>query len=111
MSFYRLEPKDSAERIMLSGFCPKCGSWVIEVGKRGYDGRWTYETAKRKKAAKLFKENESSILGDYITTIKTGNKSNMGFHYGINIEITKDGESIIKRYSVDFNGTKELLSS
>lgn len=106
---YRLENKDYAERILLSGFCPKCGSWVVELGKRNYDGQWVYESAKRKKAVKLFRENENSIIGDYIVSVKYGNKSNMGFRYGLNTEIVKDGESTIKRYAVDFNGTKEVI--
>lgn len=98
-----------AERIMRSGFCPHCDSFVVEVSKRRYDGRWVHEVAKRKKALKLYELYCPDIIGDFTRSVKTGNKSNMGFRYGLNTEVIKNGESTIKRYAVDFNGTKELL--
>lgn len=43
--------------------------------------------------------------------IKYGNRSNMGFHYGLNTEVkNRKGIIEIRQYAVDFNGTKELLN-
>ena len=95
---------------MRSGFCPKCNAFVVEVNKRHFDGRWVTELAKRKKALKLYEQYCPDIIGIFERTIKTGNKSNMGFRYGLNTEVIKNGESTIKRYAVDFNGTKELIN-
>jgi len=94
---------------MRYGFCPKCNALVVEISKRLFDGRWVTEIAKRKKALKLYEQYCPDIVGVFEQNIKTGNKSNMGFRYGLNTEVVKNGESIIKRYAVDFNGTKELL--
>lgn len=94
-----------------SGFCPKCGVWVVTLCKRDYSGHWTYETAKRKKALSLFNQHKSDIIGDIIKTIRYGNRSNMGFKFGENKEYrNRNGVlSGIKQYSIDFNGTKELI--
>lgn len=44
--------------------------------------------------------------------IKYGNRSNMGFRYGLNTEVkNRKGVVEIRQYAVDFNGTKELLIS
>ena len=87
-----------------------CGSWVVEVGKRDFSGRWIIETAKRKKALRLYNEHKSDIIGDFYKDIKHGNHSNMGFRFGENIEIkNRKGEKSIRQYAVDFNGTRELL--
>lgn len=53
---------------------------------------------------KLYNECLPDIVSEYLT-IKQGNKTNMAFKYGINIE-TENG---IKQYSVDFNGNKSLV--
>lgn len=97
------------------GFCPVCGALVVEVGKRDYNGEWTYTSAKRKKAQRLYEENQTSITDELIAgKIKHGTKSNMGFRYGVN-ELAKNnkGEIIgIRRKSIDFNETvraKELI--
>ena len=95
---------------MRSGFCPKCNAFVVEVNKRHYDGHWVHEVAKRKKALRLYESYCSDIIGNFARNIKSGNKSNMGFKYGLNIETIKNGKSTIKQYSVDFNGEKELVS-
>lgn len=101
-----------SERRLESGFCPQCGAWVVEVCKKNWDGRWSYEKAKRKKALKLYNTYRGDILEDVIAgRIKYGNHSNMGFRYGYNVEV-KDRKGVvtdIRRYAVDFNGTKELL--
>lgn len=101
---YYLTPKDYAERILEVGFCPKCGVFVAELRKLNYDGHWSIEYAKRKKAFRLYEANKNDITRNIVVKLKYGNKSNMGFHYGENVE-TKEG---IKQYSVDFNGSKEL---
>lgn len=108
---YSLEPKGYAERILESGFCPKCGVWVVTLCKRDFTGRWFYETAKRKKALSLFNQHKADIIGDVIKSIRYGNRSNMGFRYGENKEY-KDRNGMtagIRQYSIDFNGTKELI--
>lgn len=105
-----LQSRGYAERTLESGFCPHCGSWVVEVGKRDFSGRWIIETAKRKKALKLYNEHKSDIIGDFYKDIKHGNHSNMGFRYGENVEVkNRKGEKSIRQYAVDFNGTRELL--
>lgn len=103
---YKLTPKDYTERILLSGFCPQCNSWVLELHKRTVEGHWTCQTFKRKKATNLFKELENEILGEY-TSIKYGNKSNMGFVFGENRLVGNE----IRQYSVDFNGKKKLVKT
>ena len=107
---YNLESRGYMERILESGFCPKCGVWVVTICKKDYNGNWTYETAKRKKALNLFNQHKPDIIGDIIKNIKYGNHSNMGFRYGENVEIRNcKGEKSIRQYAVDFNGTKELI--
>lgn len=107
---YILESKGYVERTLESGFCPHCGSWVVELGKRDFSGRWIIETAKRKKALKLYNEHKPDIIGDILKNVKHGNRSNMGFRFGENVEVRdRKGETHIKQYAVDFNGTKELL--
>lgn len=107
---YSLTPKDYVERILEVGFCPKCGAFVAELRKRNFEGKWTIEYAKRKKALRLYEENKNDIVRDLISKVKHGNKSNMGFRYGENVEVkSKDGSVEIRHYAVDFNGTKELL--
>lgn len=98
-----------AERVMRVGVCPICDSLVVDIAKKYYNGFWVHEYAKRKKAQKLYNKYESDIIGDFSRNIKYGNKSNMGFRYGLNVETIKNGKSTIKVYSVDFNGSKELL--
>ena len=106
-----LEAKGYSERILETGICPQCGNFVVTVCKKDYDGHWTYETAKRKKALRLYEENKASIIGDYIRSLKYGCKSNMGFRYGEYSESKryKTEKERFKQYAVDFNGTKELL--
>lgn len=84
---------------------------MVTLCKRDYSGAWVYETAKRKKALRLFNENKSSIIGGYIRSIKYGCRSNMGFRYGEYVEAKryKTEKERFKQYAVDFNGTKELL--
>ena len=96
---------------MRTGICPECGSFVVQIDKRRFDGTWASEIAKRKKALKLYNEYKSNILGDYNRHIKQGNRSNMGFRYGLNTEVIKNGKTTVKVYSVDFNGTKELIGT
>jgi len=96
---------------MRTGICPKCNSFVVQIDKRRYNGTWTSETAKRKKALKLYEQCSPDIIGNFEKNIKSGNRSNMGFRYGLNTEVIKNGESTIKVYAVDFNGTKELIKS
>ena len=101
-----------SERRMESGFCPHCGAWVVEVCKKNWDGSWHYEKAKRKKALKLFNTYKGDIIEDMIAgRIRHGSQSNMGFRYGYNVEVKncKGKVTEIRRYAVDFNGTKELL--
>lgn len=106
---YSLEPNGYAERILEIGDCPQCGNRVVTVCKKTYTGNWIYETCKRKKAQKLFEENKSSIIGGLIKNFRTGNKSNMGFRYGDNVEIRKKDKIEHRQYAVDFNGTRELV--
>lgn len=87
------------------GFCPKCGAFVLEYRKLDYDGKCFIEYLKRKKALRLFDQLKNDITREVVTKVKHGNKSNMGFKYGENIEVNNQ----IKQYSVDFNGTKELI--
>lgn len=94
---------------MRSGFCPRCNAFVVEVSKRRFNGQWVTEFAKRKKALRLYELYYPDIIGNFERNIKTGNKSNMGFRYGLNTEVIKNGETTIRRYAVDFNGTKELI--
>ena len=96
---------------MTVGFCPHCNSFVVEVSKKKYDGRWVHEYAKRKKAQKLYDKYKADIVGEFSKSVKHGNKSNMGFRYGLNTEVIKNGKATVKVYSVDFNGTKELLNT
>lgn len=112
---YQLKPTGYSEGIMEIGFCPVCGVLVVEVGKRDYNGEWTYINAKRKKAQRLYDDMQTSITDELVAgKIKHGTKSNMGFRYGVN-EVAKNnkGEIIgIRRKSVDFNETvrtKELI--
>ena len=99
-----------SERVLRHGFCPVCSKYVVEVSKRRYTGEWVHEIAKRNKALKLFEKYKSDIIGEFDRNVKHGTKANMAFRYGLNIE-EKDrkGKKIIKRYAIDFNGTKELL--
>lgn len=90
---------------MQIGFCPKCGCFTVEVITKDYDGRTRLDVYKRKKAVRFYEDNKHSITSEYISGVKHGNKSNMAFKYGLNVE-TKDG---IRQYAVDFNGTKELI--
>ena len=83
--------------------------WVVTLCKRDFSGNWTYQTAKRKKALRLYNENKADIIGDLIKSVKYGNRSNMGFRYGENKELQKNGKRFIKQYACDFNGTKELI--
>jgi hypothetical protein len=99
-----------SERYMKVGICPHCNSFVVEISKKYYNGRWVHECAKRKKAQKLYNKYKSDIVGEFQKNIKYGNKSNMGFRYGLNTEVIKNGKTTVKVYSVDFNGTKELIS-
>lgn len=106
---YSLEPEDYSERILETGFCPQCGCFVVTLCKRDFKGNWTYLTAKRKKAVKLFNDNKASIIGG-IQSVKFGNKSNMGFRYGVNKSVkTKNKKTELRQYAVDFNGTKERV--
>ena len=100
-----------AERYMKVGICPHCNSFVVEISKKYYNGRWVHEYAKRKKALKLYEKYKNDVIGEFSKNIKYGNKSNMGFRYGLNTEIIKNGKSIIKVFAVDFNGSKELIKS
>lgn len=95
---------------MLVGFCPNCGSVVVEVYNLDWKGEVSLKTYKREKAIKIYEKLEPSITGDYYGNIKYGTKANMGFCYGDNREIhdTKGNIVEIRRYAVDFNGTKEL---
>lgn len=88
-----------------------CEKYVVQVSKRNYRGEWIHETAKRNKAVKLFDKYKSDIIGEFDRNVPYGTKANMSFRYGLNIE-EKDrkGNKTIKRYAVDFNGTKELLA-
>ena len=80
------------------------------MSKRNYSGRWTFETAKRKKALRLYNEYKSDIIGNVQKNVKQGNRSNMGFRFGENVEIKNcKGEKLIRQYAVDFNGTRELM--
>lgn len=108
---YTLLPKGYAERILESGFCPKCGVWVVTLCKRDYSGRWTYETQKRKKALNFFNQHKADIIGDIIKNVKFGNRSNMGFRYGQNKEYKNKNGKVdgVKQFAVDFNGMKELI--
>lgn len=67
--------------------------------------------SKRKKALKLFNDYQKDIVDKMIAgKIKYGNRSNMGFRYGLNTEVkNRKGVVEIRQYAVDFNGTKELL--
>lgn len=95
---------------METGFCPQCGAFVVTVCKKDYNGNWTFETAKRKKAVKLYNSFAADIIGGYIKGVKYGNRSNMGFRYGVNKSVkTKNKKTELRQYAVDFNGTKERI--
>ena len=102
---YTLTPKEYLERILEIGFCPKCGAFVVELRKLDYNGKLSIDYCKRKKALRLFESVKNDITRSVVAKIRHGNKSNMGFKYGENVETTEG----IKQYSVDFNGTKELI--
>jgi len=106
---YQLEPNGYSERILESGFCPKCNSWVVTICKRNFDGHWSYLTAKRKKALKLYNDHKADIIGGLQRNIKYGNRSNMGFRFGENKEFKTGNKKVFRQYAVDFNGTKELI--
>lgn len=109
---YALEPKGYSERILESGFCPQCGTFVVEVCKRNLSGEWTFECAKRKKALKLWNCYKSDIIGNLVKSIRYGNHSKMGYRYGENVEVrTKKNEYRVQQYAIDFNGTKELIKT
>lgn len=95
------------------GFCPVCGVLVVELGKRDYNGEWSYVRAKRKKAQKLYDENQSTIVDELVPgKIKHGTKSNMGFSYGVN-ELAKNNKGVIvgiRVKSLDFNDTVRSIS-
>ena len=95
---------------MLVGNCPHCDKFVVEVYKKNYKGKWSSFQAKKRKALRLFEQYASNIV-NRDSSIKYGNRSNMAFRYGLNIEANQKGKKIIKRYAVDFNGTKELLNN
>ena len=96
---------------MLAGNCPHCDKFVVEVFNKDFKGNWSMFMAKKGKAVKLFDRFSSSIISKD-AAIKYGNRSNMAFRYGQNIEARdRKGKKIIKRYAVDFNGTKELLTN
>lgn len=83
---------------------------IVEIYKLDHDGRVSSKIIKKEKAKKIYKKLQSEIIGDYFGRIKYGTKANMGFRYGDNREIHNHlGEVIeIRRYAVDFNGTREL---
>lgn len=85
--------------------------WVVTLCKKDYSGNWTYETAKRKKALKLYNDHKADIIGGYIKNIKYGNRSNMGFRFGENVEVRIKDKIEVRQYAVDFNGTRELVKA
>lgn len=101
-------PNGNDERYMVTGICPQCNSFVLELHTKDYAGNWHFELYKRHKAQKKYESLKYSIINKYNPrSEKSGNKSNMGFVYGLNIE----NKNEIKQYSVDFNGTRKLIKS
>jgi len=96
------------------GVCPICGNKVLTEYKTSRkDGTRFSDVLKKRKAEVAYKrfqkERQTEI---YNSKIQTGNKSNMGFRYGINSEIKNNkGEIIgIKSYAKDFNETIDKTS-
>lgn len=109
---YNLDLKNYSGGLLEVGFCPHCGNFICVVGKKDYNREWHYQVAKRKQALKLYEEYKNFISEDLTyKKQKYGNRSNMGFRYGLNLEIKNSKREVIgtKQYSVDFNGSKELI--
>ena len=76
------------------------------MSKRDFKGKWTSVREKGKKALRLYDDNIPDFISNLEKEVKKGNRTNMGFRYGENVEVRG---KFIKQYAVDFNGTKELV--
>lgn len=98
---------------MAIGYCPNCGSMIVEIHQLNWKGEVSSKVFRREKARKIYERLEPAITGDFYGKIKYGTIANMAWRYGDNREIhNRLGEVVeIRRYSIDFNGTKELIES
>ena len=102
-----LSPNKYKERTLEYGFCPKCNVFVVSLKTKDFDGHISTVTAKRKKAINLYNALKPDIITGYRKNIRQGNRSNMAFIFGLNIQ---KGETI-SQYAVDFNGEKKLIKT
>lgn len=98
-------------RVMVVGFCPNCCNIILEMHSQDFKGKLHTKTYRREKAKKMYEKMQCDIIGDYVSKVKFGTRSNMSFHYGDNKEIRNTKGVVVgfRQYSVDFNGTREIV--
>lgn len=86
---------------------------IVEIHQLNWKGEVSSKVFRREKARKIYERLEPAITGDFYGKIKYGTKANKAWRYGDNRKIhNRLGEVVeIRRYSIDFNGTKELIES
>lgn len=105
-TMYLFDNKDFRHRIVSVGTCPKCKKLVCALSEqRKTDGLIFHTQYSGSKANSFLKKIQTSI--NYSNEKKRVKNPPIGWRFGIN----KLKNGILKQYSCDFRGNKELVKT
>ena len=105
--------KQYLEKVLMYGICPKCNNLVAQVYSLRSDNTWDTKTWKKHKAQKVINYLMPDVINKYVSGKMNGTYSNMNWKYGetkeVKIKRKKKIITILKHYSIDFNGVRKEI--